>query len=209
MFTSKGKVHTAVLCHKEPTRASKAPYSLFVCEVDGLTYRNIRKKIKDLGLQAYFDGSEGELHDHVRLIWSLCLVPPESVLYYWENIVVTEKPELDLDPNGDPDEQERLRRDIDEKVDDLHTYVERNYVGYIRQGKRKDPRFAVADWNKHEMAKMCLSLTTNKAEVGLSCISLSGIFNDPFLGSEPLAQCFSDTQGQPVERAPPPQDLRV
>ena len=83
------------------------------------------------------------MDDHIRLIWSICLVPPASVFWYWywENVVLAQKPELDEDPNGDREEQERLSRDVDDKIDDLYIYIERNYVVPRRHGQRKEPRF--------------------------------------------------------------------
>ena len=132
-------------------------------------HRNIRKKLKELGLENYIENGDGSLADFTKLIWSTALVPPEHLQWYWEHVVIPAKPELMSEENLDPDELQNFKKDYEERIDQFLLYLEKTYIGYIdRNHKLKEPQFKVSDWNKHSLARTCDSLTTNKAEVGVS-----------------------------------------
>ena len=123
--------------------------------------RNLRKKIQDVKLQGFHDNPEGDLQDFVRLIWTVAMVPPSDVQWYWTHIVLPSKPELqDDEPQHDFFER---------AINTFLSYIEKTYIGVTdANGKLRKPRYEPEDWNKFESIKACEAITTNKSEVSMA-----------------------------------------
>ena len=80
------------------------------------------------------------------------MVPVGDIMWYWENLVLKNKPEGD--------------REFNRKLAKYEDYIEKIYVGSVSldEGHRK-PRFEPEMWNKSESARRCMEVTTNNAEV--------------------------------------------
>ena len=89
----------------------------------------------------YIEDGDGTLNDFIKLIWSTALVPLAHLLWYWENIVLTAKPEIN-DKNLHPDELQHIKKDYEERVDQLLQYLEKTYIGFFNRNRIwKEPRF--------------------------------------------------------------------
>lgn len=79
--------------------------------------QDIRKKIEELGL-SIFHGENVENTNCLKMIIALAFVPPESVIYSWEELLQIFQPWI-----------EQQTQDIQQKIHMLLAYFETNYIG--------------------------------------------------------------------------------
>ena len=91
------------------------------------------------------------------------MVPVKDIIWYWENVVLKNKPEGD--------------REFNRKLAKYEDYVEKIYVGGVSiDGGHRKPRFAPEMWNKSESAQRCREVTTNNAEVRIQILLIYRFF---------------------------------
>lgn len=115
--------------------------------------QNIWKKIQGLGLSAFY-GENVENATKLKMISALAFVPPADVVNSWEELVQILQPWIN-----------QQTPDVKQKIDDLLTYFEINYIGQSIAGVRREPRVAPVElWNVRMRTLEHYGRTDNEVE---------------------------------------------
>ena len=118
--------------------------------------RAIRKNIQSHHLMAAYN-SDARLQQFVRYVWALSLIPEEDIAKVWDKFVEKAVPEEEEDEwaNVEPGDLEAFV-----------SYVENTWIGGTnrRTGRKQNPKFRHALWNKNKAIMNDDDLTTNSSE---------------------------------------------